>query len=210
MRLLIIPAVGVLVALAVDPAAAGCQGGNCFEHIVSPPVYETQQHDVLVSSERHVAHRIPAEYSTVEETVMVRGPRQVARHVPAEYAVVNENVLVAPGGRHWQVTVDAEGRTIGCWVDAPPQYAVRQREVVVRPAQTFYETIAGVTATRERTVMTRAAGIHVETIPAEYETVSRQVEVAPARASWQPIGGYGHRHAPRRSCGGLFGGHCRE
>ena len=211
---------GVFVSAAVcavaalsfaGPVSAGCRGSGCYQQVVNPPVYETRQHDLLVAPERHIARRIPAEYGTVEETVVVRGARQIAHHVPAEYSTVNETVLVSHGGRQWQVSTDAYGQTVGCWVDVPPQYATRQREVQVRAADTVYETIPAEYATRQRTVLTRPSGIDVQTIPAQYETVSQQVQVAPATVSWQPLGGgYGGGYRSRRSCGGLFGGNCGQ
>lgn len=192
---------------AAQPAAAGCQGSQCFEQVVTPPVYRTEHHEVLVEPERRLAHRVAPQFASVEETVTLRGPRQVVHHVPAEYSSVEERVLLAPGGRHWQVSIDAYGRTIGCWVEVPPHYGVRQRTVEVRPAQTYYETIPAVTGTRIVTVMTRPSAIEVETIPARYETVAQEVEVQPASVGWRPIGG-GYRYTPRRHCGSWGG--CRR
>lgn len=172
-------------------ASAGCRGNGCYEQVVTPPLYSTQHEQVLVAPERRIAHRIPAEYRTVEETVLIRPERQVAHPVPAAFSTVAETVQVSPGGRQWQVSRDANGRTIGCWVDVPPQYATRHREVLVRPASTVYETIPAVTATRARTVLARPANVEIEVIPPQYETVARHVQVAPASVSWAPIGGRG-------------------
>ncbi|MBY0612939.1 MAG: hypothetical protein K2P80_12225 [Beijerinckiaceae bacterium] len=203
--------VGVSVAALFAtslPAAAGCQGSGCYQQVVHPPVYATEHQQYLVAPERRIAHRTPAEYQTVHEEVLVQPERQIPHHIPAEYSTVAETVLVAPASRQWQVSVDAYGRTVGCWVDVPAQYATRHRQVVVRPASVEYETIPAVTRTRPRIVQTRPASVEVEVQPAQYETVARRVQVAPASASWQPIGG----RSARRSCGngGLFGSYCGE
>ena len=198
--------VAALLATSLS-AAAGCQGSACYQQVVNPPVYATERHDFLVSPERRIAHRTPAEYQRVHEEVLVQPERQIPHHIPAEYSTVAETVLVAPASRQWQVSHDAYGRTVGCWVDVPAQYSTRHRQVVVRPASVEYETIPAVTRTRPRIVQTRPASVEVEVVPAQYETVARQVQVAPATASWQPIGGRGYG---RRSCGGLFGGSCGE
>ena len=190
---------------APSPALAGCHGSACFRQVVTPPVYGTENHEVMVEPERHLARRIPAEYQAVEQTVTIRPARQVRRVIPAEYQTVDETVVVSPGGRRWQVTQDEDGRTVGCWVDVPAQYATRRRTVEVRSAETVFETIPAVLGTRQGVVMTKAAGIDVEVVPARYETMSRQVEVEPARVSWQPIG---HSGTPGH-CGGPFGA-CRE
>ncbi len=205
MRILHLSGICLLALLPLSTAAkAGCRGNGCYEQVVTPPLYATQEHQIQVAPERRLAHRIPAEYRTVEETVLVQPERQIPHRVPAAYSTVAETVQVSPGGRRWQVTSDHHGRTIGCWVDVPPQYATRHREVLVRPESTVYETLPAVTATRARTVLARPASVEVEVIPAEYQTVARQVQVAPASVSWAPIGG------GRGSCGGrgLFGSSC--
>ena len=208
MRMLGLLGVSAAALLVLSSSAsAGCHGAGCYEQVVTPPLYATEHHQFLVAPERRIAHRIPAEYATVPETYLVQPERQIPHYVPAEYSSVAETVQVSHGGRQWQVSTDAYGRTVGCWVDVPPQYATRHRQVLVRPASTVYETIPAVTATRERTVVARPSSVEVEVVPAQYETVARQVQVAPATASWQPLGG--HRRS-RSSCGGLFGGSCGE
>jgi len=142
-------AVPALLA-GLSAAQAGGQGcANCYEKVVHPPQYQTRAETVLISPQRSFAHTTPAEYATV-----------------------HEKVLVAPARKEWQVTIDAYGRKIGCWVMVPAQYAVQARHVMVRPAQ-----------------------VHHQVIPAQYATQHRVEMVAPATASWQPIErGYGHGH----------------
>ncbi len=195
-----------MLAVSSLPAAAGCSGSGCYQQVVTPPVYATQHHEVLVAPGRRIAHRVPAQYQTVEETVVVRGERQIPHHVPAEYSTVAETFMVSPGGRSWQVSTDAHGRTVGCWVDTPAQYSTRHRQVMVRPASTEYETIPAVTATRARTQLVRPASVEVEVIAPQYQTIARQVMVQPASASWAPISG----GRTASSCGGrgLFGSSC--
>ena len=113
---------------------------------------------------RHVT--TPPVYDTVQETTLVRPPRTVYRTTPPVYDTVSERVMVAPGGRFWQTSRGPGGELIGCWVTTPPRFALRTRTVLVRPAQSIPETI-----------------------PPEYATVSRRVQVAPARAGWVPVGG---------------------
>lgn len=138
---------GALV-LASSAQAGGCGGSECYRHVSTPPIYDT-----------------------VTERVLVRPAQTIYRTVPPIYDTVSEQVLVAPGGRVWQTRRDAYGELIGCWVNTPPQYAVRHRRVLVQQAQSIPETI-----------------------PAEYAAVQRSVLVSRARSGWVPAnygsGGY--------------------
>ncbi|GJD35194.1 hypothetical protein [Methylobacterium aerolatum] len=127
--------------LAGPASAGGCYGRECYRYAVSPPVYAVEQENVLVSP-----------------------PRTVYQTVPPVYDTVSEQVLVAPGGRVWQTRPGPNGELIGCWIETPPRYAVRQRTVLVRPAETVPVTLAP-----------------------QYATVSHRVRVAPARAGWVPL-----------------------
>ena len=128
---------------AAPAMAGGCYGGGCYRYATTPPVFDT-----------------------VQQNVLVRPPRTVYRTIPPVYDTVQEQVMVAPGGRIWQTSRGPGGELIGCWVVTPPRFALRQRTVLVRPAETVPETY-----------------------PPEYATVSRRVQVAPARAGWVPVGG---------------------
>ena len=198
----------VFAALTVfsNSASAGCTGTGCYQQVVNPAVYATHEHNILVSPERRIAHRVAAQHRQVQETVVLRPEHQVPRHIPATYSTVAETVLAAPASRRWQVSSDAHGRTIGCWVDVPAQHTTRHRQVMVSPARTVHETVPAVMTTRFRTETVRPAGVEYETVPAQYRTVAKQVLVQPASASWAPIGG----GSVAAYCGGrgLFGSTC--
>lgn len=148
---LTIAALAGAVLLSGPALAGGCAGTACYRYVSTPPVFDT-----------------------VQENVLVRPPRTVYRTVPPVYDTVAEKVMVSPGGRVWTTRRGPYGELEGCWVTTPPRFAVRQRQVLVRPAQAIPETI-----------------------PPEYATVSRRVLVAPARAGWVPSGGgYGPGFGP--------------
>jgi hypothetical protein len=193
-RHLTLPAVAMLMAVAT-PAFAGGQGcATCYQKVVTPPVYRTVNETVQVRPAQTIAHVTPAQYGTVHEKVVVRPGHTIARTIPAEHGVVAEKVMVSPARKEWQVTVDAHGRKIGCWVHVPAQYAVRHHTVVTRPAAVVHEHVAPVYGVRAHTVVTRPAQVHHQVIPAEYATRQRHEMVAPPTASWQPIGGHRYRH----------------
>lgn len=122
------------MAFAGPAMAGGCYGGECYRYAVTPPVYATEQQNVLV-----------------------RPPRTIYRTVPPVYDTVEERVLVAPGGRFWQESRGPGGELIGCWVSTPPRFALRRRTVLVRPAETVPETFPPEYATVSRRVLVAPA-----------------------------------------------------
>ena len=122
------------VLLAAPAQAGGCYGSECYRHVVTPPVYDT-----------------------VQENVLVRPPRTVYRTTPPVYDTVSERVMVSPGGRYWQTSRGPGGELIGCWVTTPPRFAVRTLTVLVRPAQSIPETIPPEYASVSRRVLVAPA-----------------------------------------------------
>lgn len=168
--------------------APACQGSSCYNLVQTPPVYGTVNETYLARPARSQAQVIPAEYDYQTETVMVQPARQIPRHRPAQYSTVTEKVMVSPGGKRWEVTTDAYGRTTGCWVYDKPRYAYQQRTVEVAPASVDYETIPPVYTQRQRKIMVRPTQVVHHTIPAVYETRQRSVLVSPGSQHWARSG----------------------
>lgn len=125
---------------AAQAGGAGCVG-DCYREAHVPPVY-----------------------GMVAEQVLVSPPRTYDVVTPAEYRTQTETYQISPGGRQWQVTRDAWGRRVGCWVDVPPRFATRTRFVIVRAASSEPHTTYPIYGTRERSVL-----------------------VEPARRAWVPV-----------------------
>jgi hypothetical protein len=142
-------AFGLGALASAGAAQAGGCGGECYRETVLPPVY-----------------------GTVSERVLVRPSRTYDIVTPAEYRTVSETVEVSPARREWQVSYDRWGARVGCWVDVPARYAVRQRTVMVRPATSTPYTQYPVYGTRDHTVL-----------------------VEPARRAWVPAGHGAPRYA---------------
>jgi hypothetical protein len=183
-------ALAALAALALSFGAGAANAGEvCFRKVASPPLYQTVSEPVLIEPAHVIAHTIPAEYRQVTEHVMVRPAHVIAHHVPAVTQTVAEQVMVQPGGRVWTVRHDGYGQEIGCWVHTAPVYATQYHTVVVQPASAEYETIPAEYEDVTRTVMVQPASVQREVIPAVYGTQSRQVMVQPGSVGWQPLGG---------------------
>ena len=188
-KLLSASAVAAVMLLGSQAAnAGGCRGSACYNLVSTPPVYGTVAETVMTRREQTQARVIPARYEHQTETVMLHPARQIARHHAAQFGTVTEKVLVSAGGKRWEVTRDAHGRTTGCWVVTPARYAHVQRTVEISPASVSYETIPAVYTQRQRKVMVSATQVVHETIPATYETRQRPVLVKPASQHWARAG----------------------
>jgi hypothetical protein len=183
-------AMTALAAFALSLGAGAASAGEaCFRKVASPPLFQTVIEPVLVEPAHVIAHPVPAEYRQVSERVLVRPARVVAHHIPAVTQTVAEQVLVHPGGQVWTVRRDAYGQEIGCWVHTPPVFATQYHTVVVQPPSAEYETIPAEYEDVSRTVMVQPPSVQREVIPAVYGTQSHQVLVHPGTVGWEPIGG---------------------
>jgi hypothetical protein len=176
---------------ATGAAAGECR--DCYRKVVTPPAYATVSEPVMVRAPQTYYRQVPPVYGTVAETVLVAPERTIAHRSPATYRRVAETVQVSPAGKVWQVRRDRHGREIGCWVKVPARFATQYRSVMVEPGSVRYETIPAQYATRQRTVLVRQRYVQRELAPAVYASRQRTVMVAPATASWQPIGHHRHR-----------------
>ena len=157
---------------AHDHPPNSARPGECFGRADAPPVYGTEQHQVLVrrawTETRHTPavidriarqvlvrpevverHRTPATYRTVVDWVERPGPTRRV-YEPARYDTVQERVEVAPGHAEWRRQ------------SAPLAYGETQG------GQTLVQ------GTGE--IMCRVW------VPARYETVERRVQVSSARS----------------------------
>ena len=173
-----------LLGASVAQAGGGCRGSACYNLVTAPPVYGSINETYQVRPAQVQRRVVPAEYETVTDNVMIAPARQIPHHRAAVYETVTEKVLVSPATRRWDVTRDAWGRTVGCWVDVPAQYGYQSRRVEVSPASVDYETVPAVYTQRQRKVMVRPTQVVREEIPAVYATRQRQVLVSPGSQYW--------------------------
>ena len=202
-------------ALLGSPAAqagGGCIGASCYRLVTAPPVYKSvvkvhkarpaKVRTARVYKSHHVVKRhrpvragygigqrreqvVPAQYEYVTDRVMVEPERRIAQTRPAVIGTVTEKVMIAPATRRWEVTRDANGETIGCWVDVPAQYGYQSRTVEMVAASVDYISIPAVYEERQRKVMVRPTYVQREERPFGYG--SRQVQASPGSQYWAPI-----------------------
>lgn len=176
----------LLLAGSQAQAGGGCKGASCYNLVQTPPVYGSVAETYVARPARTQARVIPAAYDYVTEKVLIQPERRIPRHVPAQYSTVTEKVMVSPGGKRWEVSTDAYGRTTGCWVYDKPRYAYRQKTIEVAPASVSYERIPAVYGHKQRKVMVSPTQVVHDTIPAVYATRHRQVLVSPGSQQWVP------------------------
>ncbi|WP_306227356.1 hypothetical protein [Bosea beijingensis] len=173
-----------LVLGATAAQAGGCRGSACYNLVTTPPVYGSINETYQVRPAQVQRHVVPAEYETVTDNVMIAPERRIPRHRAAVYETVTEKVMISAATRRWEVTRDAYGNTVGCWVDVPARYGYQSRRVEVSPASIDYETVPAVYTQRQRQVMVRPTQVVRQDIPAVYETRQRQVMVSPGSQYW--------------------------
>ena len=183
-------AAGAFFSVTAAQASSDCHGSACYRLVKTAPTFETVSREVLVKPGRTVAEHIPAQFGQVNETVMVRPARVVTRHIPAVYGTTAETVMVEPARKVWQVSIDAHGQKVGCWVDIPARFATRHRQVVIREASVSHETIPAQYAHQSRTVMVREASVRHHHVAPVYGVQHHQVMVHPGSKHWAPVRGF--------------------
>jgi len=148
--------------------------GECYARILIPAQYESYTDRLLASEASERVEIIPAQYEWAEERVVVNEGGERIEVVPATYRMVTETVVVEPAR--------VELKTI------PARYETRTERVLVRESYTKWvqgqgiigQTMHGGTVTDVRGTPTGEIMCLIE-VPAEYNTIEKQVLVSPAR-----------------------------
>jgi hypothetical protein len=155
---------------------ATARPGQCFAQLMTPPETESVTEDVMVRDAHKVKKITPARYEWVEESYLVSGGHKVTRHIPATYRTVRETVVESPA------TVRE--------IDVPARYESRTERVMRAPERQVWvlsETVDN--AYRPGGKLNWPGKVRTDgdgrvwclmTLPAEFEDVTRTVEVAPA------------------------------
>ncbi|NHK27296.1 hypothetical protein FF098_005210 [Parvularcula flava] len=148
--------------------------GECYARILIPAQYESYTDRLLASEASERVEIIPAQYEWAEERVVVNEGGERIEVVPATYRMVTETVVVEPAR--------IELKTI------PARYETRTERVLVKESYTKWvqgqgiigQSMHGGTVTDVRGTPTGEIMCLIE-VPAEYNTIEKQVLVSPAR-----------------------------
>lgn len=135
---------------------------------IAPPVYKAVK--VRVQSEE-VQEAVPAVYETVKERVLVKDASTRLEEVPAVYQEVEEKVLAKPATRKA--------------IEVPAVYETVTEKKLVREAFTTWKP--GTQTNIQKIDASTGQIMCLVEVPAEYQTVSRQVVKSPASVRYEDI-----------------------
>lgn len=158
-----------------------------------PARYETLTKTVLEKQATTKVVEIPAEYKTVQVQRLVSPASEKIIEVPAEYTSVDKQVLVSEPLFFWLSSTEtadegavATGREI-CLTARPAEYVEVEREIVNKPAEAVVTEVPAITETIAVQRLVDPASERRITMPAQTKSVSRKVQVAPAKVEWKQV-----------------------
>ena len=155
---------------------ANAKPGECYARVTQPAQFKTVQEQVLATEASEKVKVIPATFKTVEERILVSEASTRLEVIPATYKTVEERILVKPASKRVE-TVPAKYKTV------TERNKVRDAYTAWKPGGNVIavgSNALGGTILQNRTSSTGEVMCLVE-IPAEYRTVSKRVQVAPAQ-----------------------------
>lgn len=155
---------------------ANAKPGECYARVTQPAQFKTVQEQVLATEASEKVKVIPATFKTVQERVVAQEASTRLEVIPATYKTVEERILVKPAGKRVE-TVPAKFKTV------TERIKVRDAYTAWKPGGQVIavgSNALGGTILQNRTSSTGEVMCLVE-VPAEYRTVSKRVQVAPAQ-----------------------------
>ena len=167
--------------------------GQCYARVFIPPTYETQSEEVLKRGATESLSITPATYETVEEEVLVQAASSRIEVIPAVLGWAEEQVLVKAAATRLE--------------EVPATYEWREEQVLVKAAHTTWkkgtgpiqkvdsgtgeimclvEVPAEYKTVKVRNLKTPAREQRTP-IAAEYQTVSKRVQVTDGEMAWRQI-----------------------
>lgn len=137
------------------------KAGECTALVVTPAKFEPRTEQVVIKEEAQTIEIIPAEYEWVEEQVEVKPAVKRLEVVPAVLKTVEEEVVTEPESLSKEVI--------------PPQYNEVSEEITTKPAYRTIRSEGGA-----RTFSTTGEALRLDEIPAEVNTISKQVVASKA------------------------------
>lgn len=173
------------------PFPANAKAGEAWCCVWVPPVYKTETEQVCVCPEQCEQEWVPPTYETVTEQVICKPACSRTIPIPAEYSTVEECVEVCAARTEWQ-RVDCPPAEAACGkqdcyalVTIPPVYEKRCKQVCTKPESCRTEETPAEYTTVSKQVEKTCGYYKQNTIPAKYETREKQVCVTDGRWEWR-------------------------
>ncbi len=201
-------------AIAGDNVPSNAQAGQCFARVAKPATYRTDSLRKVAKEASERIETIPAVYETVKERVLVKeaGERieivppvykavkvhvqneEVQEVVPAVFETVKERVLVKEASTRLEevptVYQDVEERVLvkpasKNAIEVPAVYETVTEKKLVREAYTTWKP--GTQTNLQKIDEKTGQVMCLVEVPAEYQTISRQVVKAPATVRYEDV-----------------------
>jgi murein L,D-transpeptidase YcbB/YkuD len=201
-------------AIRGDSMPANAQPGQCFAKVAKPATFRTETNRKLVKEGSERIETVPAVYETVKERVLVKEAserieivppvykavkvrvqsEEVQEVVPAVYETVKERVLVKEASTRLEevpaVYEDVEEKVLvkaasKRAIEVPAVYETVTEKKLVREAYTTWKP--GTETNIQRLDEKTGQIMCLVQVPAEYQTVTRQVVKTPADVRYEDV-----------------------
>lgn len=172
---------------------ANAAAGACYARIAEPAVVTSVTEEVLVKPAVERIEIVPARYATINETVLVEPATTRVVNTPAYSEWIEAPVLVEPARKEWRTSdcsaVGAVRNGTGecaCLVTTPGRWETRRHLVSVAASSKVVDVPARYENVQRTVVASPAREVRIA-VPAEYATVTHDVEVSAGRAGWTQV-----------------------
>ena len=146
--------------------------GASEEWTIIPAQFGWEEEDVLVHDAYETLSVVSQPvYEPAEETILMKDASTELRVIPATFRTETREILVKAEGQEIEIVEQ-------------PQYETRSRKLEPNETSPKLKVIAPEYGWVEEEVMTSPAYTTYDILPAQYETVTERVEVAPPRLVW--------------------------
>jgi len=175
---------------------ANARVGECYAKVFVPPQFDTVTERICVREESERLEIIPAQYEWVDEQVLVKEASTELVEIPAQFETREALVQTSPGHTTWmkqthaRCVADTDGpppQDVFCLVSAPPTTTSITTECQVKPATVEQRTIPAEYQTIRKQVCVKPATTRRINIPAEFRDIEKTVMISPGRMEWQEV-----------------------
>ncbi len=176
-----------------------CVRKESSRQIKTPAVFGTENYQALVTGETCRTETIDAVFENRDERVCVSKASQRRINIPAVYKTENYEVCIAAARSEWRQTnceaqplnasADAKDVKGECWclVAIPAKSETRTRQVIAEPARCEMETIPAEYKMVTKQVCVSPKSSRKIAVPAVYETRTREVCIKSSTCSTEVI-----------------------
>lgn len=195
-------------SVAGDLLPPNAQPGMCYARVWAAPTYKSYTEQVLVRDASEAVSITPAQYEWADEKVLVAQAATRIEEIPAVYATETETVKVRDAQTVWRTGlsendapanrellaiakahgIDLDAATPGmCYHEhyRPAQFSTTAQQVEVAAGSYRIETVPAEYRWVEKQVLVKEASTEIREIAAQYVTETETVVDVPAHTIWK-------------------------